>query len=67
MRHVRSCFAHALRTTGELLSWHPSPELRFLAQTAAALVGDEGVRLSVRTTARVYQARFTAWRGRPRG
>ncbi|WP_189533610.1 hypothetical protein [Streptomyces roseolilacinus] len=67
MRHVRSCFVHALRTAGELLSWHPSPELRFLARTVAALVGDEGVRLSVRTAARVYRARLTARWGRPRG
>ncbi|MGW5422696.1 hypothetical protein [Streptomyces sp. NPDC003943] len=59
MRHVQSFIDHALRTV-DLLSWHPSPEVQFLAQVGGDLARSEAVRLWVRTTAQVYGTRLTA-------
>ncbi|MFJ4317054.1 hypothetical protein ACIP46_17520 [Streptomyces lavendulae] len=64
MRHVRSVIDsftdHALHAAGTVLSWHPSPEVRFLGQVVQDLASSEAVRLWVRTTAQVYRARLMA-------
>ncbi|MFD0267549.1 hypothetical protein ACFVGY_13260 [Streptomyces sp. NPDC127106] len=60
MRHVPALFDHALRATGELLSWHPGPTAQFLSQVVRDLAGSEAPRLWVSTAARLHWTRLTA-------
>lgn len=63
--HISS-LEDTLRLTVELCSWHPSPEVSFAIRLVADLAGNEGVRLWVRWTARVFWARLLAVLARSR-